>query len=259
MNTPRHLPGRSEKAAGAMRLIARFAYLFAGLFILAYGINLTRAAQLGLAPWSVLHEGLALRTPITFGTATILVGLVVIGLAAALGIRPRLGTLLNMTVIGLFTDMIFVWGLLPAPGALNIALPVPLVWIQAGYLLAGTMVMGLGIGWYVTANFGAGPRDAFMLGMVRKTGWQVGTIRTLMEGTVLAGGWLIGGPVGAGTVIGMVTVGWTIQASLALFRRLATVKFLSAVIQIPAEQRPYSSTPSTAASAQIPSPSRRTG
>lgn len=204
-----------------------------GAFVLAYGIDLTRLARLGLSPWDVLHEGIALNTPLSFGVASILVGVILVILSAFMGIRPRLGTVINMVVVGLMIDAILAWNLVPLPGAVSGALGLPAGGVRFGYLIGGSMVLGLGSAWYVTANLGAGPRDSLMLGLSRLTGWQVGIVRTLLEGTALLVGWAIGGPVGIGTVISALLIGWAIQGALMVFGKLAQVPAFSGVIELP--------------------------
>lgn len=214
-------------------LVAKIAHFTIGAFVLSYGIDITRLAHLGLSPWDVLHEGIALISPISFGVATIVVGIVLIVAAHFLGIRPRFGTIVNMVIIGIMIDVILVWNLIPLPDTVSRALGLPFTGVRYGYVIIGAVVLGIGTAWYVTANLGAGPRDSLMLGLAHRSGWQVGTVRTLMEGTALLAGWAIGGPVGVGTIISALLMGWTIQGALAVFRRLAQVPLLSGLIELP--------------------------
>ncbi|HEY8449785.1 MAG TPA: membrane protein [Bacillota bacterium] len=221
----------------------------------AYGIDLQRVAGLGLMAWSVLHEGIARQTVLTFGQANIAVGIVLLAGSYALGIRPRLGTLVSMVLIGLFTDAILAWNLIPGAAGQDMAAGAAAPardaataasagasggasWLRAyGYLILGITVMGLGTGWYISADLGAGPRDSLMLGLVRRTGWQVGTVRSAMEASALLVGWLLGGSVGVGTVIGTLSIGWLIQAALHLFRHLSRRPALSLFVRPPAWPR----------------------
>lgn len=204
-----------------------------GAFVLSYGVDLTRLAELGLAPWDVLHEGMARLTPISFGVASIVVGVVLVTLAALLRIRPRLGTAVNMVIVGLFIDAILAWNLIPHPAVVSASLGLPLLLTRYIYLIFGSIVVGFGSAWYVTANLGAGPRDSLMLGLTRLTGWSVGLVRTIMEGTALLLGWAIGGPAGMGTVVSALIIGWAIQGSLVFFQRLGQVPFLHGIIELP--------------------------
>ncbi|HEY8414505.1 MAG TPA: hypothetical protein VIK99_01910 [Thermaerobacter sp.] len=122
-----------------------------------------------------------------------------------------------MTLVGLLTDAIPAWGWLPDPDAVSPAAPSG---FRLAYGLGGVLVLGVGIGWYITANLGAGPRDSLMLALTRRTGKPVGTVRTALELAALVLGWALGGEVGIGTLVTAVTLGWVVQGSLWVFHRL---------------------------------------
>ncbi len=71
------------------------------------------ASELGNSPWSVFAEGLAVRTPLTVGTATVAVSFALLALWVPLGVRPGLGTLLNAVLVGLAMDATL-WLVAPA-------------------------------------------------------------------------------------------------------------------------------------------------
>jgi len=146
------------------------------------------AADLGLGPWDVLHQGLSRLSGIPIGMTAILVGLVVLGLWFPLRERPGLGTLLNVLVIGLVIDLVLVWLVTPAD-----------LWLRWVMMLAGPVLFAIGSGFYIGAGLGPGPRDGVMTGLARQ-GVPVGVARFLIEVTVLAAGWLLGGRVGVGTL-----------------------------------------------------------
>src|SRR5215216_4339248 len=87
-------------------LAARLASLLFGLFACAVGIVLLLESKLGLSPWDVLHQGLAQHTPLSYGTANIVVGVAVLALAWTLGARVGVGTVANATLIGLFIEVL---------------------------------------------------------------------------------------------------------------------------------------------------------
>jgi len=160
-------------------------------------------ADLGLAPWDVLHVGLESHGPLTFGQVTMVVGAVVLALWWPLRQWPGLGTVANVVVIGVVSDL----GLaaLPAPGgpAERVAL-----------LLGGIVLNGMAGGLYIGSQFGAGPRDGLMTGLARRTGWSLRLVRTGLELTVLVVGWLLGGGVGLGTVAYALLIGPIVQLVL---------------------------------------------
>jgi uncharacterized membrane protein YczE len=162
--------------------------LLVGLVLCGLGIASMVAADLGLGPWDVLHQGLSRLSGIPIGMVGILVGLVVLGLWAPLRERPGLGTVLNVIVIGVVIDLALL--VLDTPDGVS---------ARWAMMLAGPVLFAIGSGFYIGAGLGPGPRDGVMTGLARR-GVPVGVARTLLEITVLVGGWLLGGTVGAGTL-----------------------------------------------------------
>ncbi len=179
----------------ADELRRRVPRLLAGLVLFGFGIALMVRADLGLAPWDVLHQGVAERTGVAIGTVTILTGVVVLLLWLPIRERPGLGTLLNVLVIGLVVDATL--AVVDAPQAL---------WQRIAFLGLGIFAFGPGSGLYIGAGLGPGPRDGLMTGLARR-GRSVRVVRTGIELTALAVGALLGGRVGIGTIAFALTVG----------------------------------------------------
>lgn len=187
----------------------RLLCLITGLFLYALGIVFTINAALGFAPWEVLHQGIANYLPITFGTVSILTGLIICIIDALLGEKLGLGTILNMLLIGLFIDLLQYIDVIPHPASLVGRL---------AFLLLGLFAIGVGSYFYIDAALGAGPRDSLMVALARKTGFAVAPCRIVIEGVALLVGWLLGGPVGMGTVIAVLAGGPMVQLAFGLFR-----------------------------------------
>ncbi len=166
----------------------RLPRLLCGLVLCGWGIAAMVAADLGLGPWDVLHQGLSRLTGIPIGTVGILVGLVVLGLWFPLHERPGVGTVINVVVIGVVIDLTLL--VLATPGEL---------WVRWLMMLSGPVLFAVGSGFYIGAGLGPGPRDGVMTGLARR-GVPVGVARAGIEVSVLVAGWLLGGTVGAGTV-----------------------------------------------------------
>jgi uncharacterized membrane protein YczE len=183
---------RGHTRAEVRRRLPRLVLAFA---LLGLAIAMTVRADLGLSPWDVLHQGLARQVGLPIGTTGILVGLVV--LVAWIPLRERIGiaTLLNVVLIGTFIDL----SLLALPDD-------PSDPVRWAYLVVGTFLIGPGAALYLSCGLGAGPRDGVMTALVDR-GWSLRVIRTVMEVSVLATGWLLGGTVGLGTVLFAFTVG----------------------------------------------------
>src|SRR3712207_2802957 len=140
--------------------LSRWAKLLAGLALIGIGIAFTKQANLGLGPWDVLSDGLAQLTGIQFGTASIIVGVLVLLLWIPIREKPGVGTVANVVLVGAFTDM-----------ALAVVRSASGVLLQSVWLIAGLLLIGLGSALYLGSQLGAGSRDGLMLGLSRKTGW----------------------------------------------------------------------------------------
>ena len=159
-----------------------------------------KQANLGLGPWDVLGDGLAQLTGIQLGTASIIVGALVLLLWIPIREKPGVGTVTNIVLIGAFTNM-----------ALAVVRSASGVLQQSAWLVAGLLLAGLGSVLYLGSQLGAGPRDGLMLGLSRKTGWSLHLTRTALEVSALVAGWFLGGAVGVGTVLFALTIGPVIQ------------------------------------------------
>ena len=176
--------------------------LFAGLVTMGISIAFMVRSELGLAPWDVLHQGLAERTGVPLGTVGILVGIVVLGLWVPLRQRPGVGTIANAVVIGIVID-VTLWAV-PAIGE------APVRWLL---MPLGVVGLALGSGLYIGAGLGAGPRDGLMTGLAAR-GISLRLVRTGIETAVLVIGVLLGGTVGIGTVALAVSIGPLVQLFL---------------------------------------------
>lgn len=186
----------------------RMGKLLFGLFLFALGIVVTMKANLGFGPWEVFHQGISLKVGLSIGNVSILAGLLICVLVFLAGEKLGLGTLLNMVLIGFFMDRILALGIIPRmtgffPGLLM--------------MFAGLFIISLASYFYMGSGFGAGPRDSLMVALERKTGLAVGLCRGIVEGSAVLLGWLLGGPVGLGTVLSAFGIGFCIQV---VFRSL---------------------------------------
>jgi uncharacterized membrane protein YczE len=153
-------------------------------------------SALGLDPWDVFHYGITRLVPLDFGEVVIVVGVVVLLAWIPLRQWPGLGTVANAIVIGLATDAALHLLRTPAAPAGRVAL-----------LLGGVLLNAVAGGLYIGSQLGPGPRDGLMTGIARRTGWSLRVVRTSIELSVLAVGWLLGGVVGWGTVLYALSIG----------------------------------------------------
>ncbi|CAN7351443.1 hypothetical protein LJR044_002019 [Microbacterium foliorum] len=199
-------------------VVERIVQLLVGLFLYGVALGLMVRGGIGVAPWDVLALGVSGQTGIGYGVVTVLVSVLVLLLWIPLRQRVGLGTLLNALLVGPSADLAL--AVIPAPTS---------IWVGAPMFVAGLLLLAFATGLYIAADFGPGPRDGLMTGLVGRTGWPVWLVRTLIEGGVLLIGFLLGGPVGVGTVLFAFGVGpligwflpWTTRIRAARSRQLA--------------------------------------
>ena len=190
----------------AGQLPRRLVQLYVGLTLYGASMGLMIQGNLGLDPWDVLHSGIIKHVDVSFGTVVIAMSFVVLLAWIPLRQWPGLGTISNAIVIGLVTDLTL--STVDRPDEL---------WLRIVFMLAGIVVNALAGALYIGAQLGPGPRDGLMTGLVRRTGRSVRLVRTTIEVTVLAVGWLLGGVVGLGTVAYALAIGPLVHLLLPLF------------------------------------------
>ncbi len=179
-----------------------------------YGLSMAMMVRsgLGLDPWDVFHQGLALRTGMTIGLASAVVGVAVLLAWIPLRNRPGIGTVANVVVIAVTVDLAL-W-LLPTPTSMT---------VRIALMLGAVVLNAFSTVLYIGAGLGPGPRDGLMTGLVVRTGRSVRLVRTTIEVSVLTVGWLLGGTVGIGTVVYAFGIGPLVQ----LFVRLTPDRLLA--------------------------------
>ena len=182
----------------------RIAQLLSGLVLFGLGIGLMLESGLGVPPWDVLHQGLAVRFGLTVGIWSIIVSGLVLLAWIPLGEKPGWGTVANVIIIGVMIDASTAF--IPSAGSTAVA------WLM---LLAGIGVIGVASGLYIGANFGPGPRDGLMTGLARR-GYSIRLTRTIIEVLVLGIGWALGGTFGLGTVAFALLIGPLVHVFLPL-------------------------------------------
>lgn len=185
-----------------------FAVIQVGFALFGLSIAALIRAHLGTSPWAVLEVALAQITGLTVGTLSILVGFAVLAGALALKEKVGWGTLANILCIGPWLDLCL-WLI---PDVTDNLL------VQIAMLLSAVGLMGVATAIYIGVDAGAGPRDSLMLALHRTTGLSVRVARGALEVAVVVVGWLLGGPLGLGTVAFAVLIGPAVQAAFRLFR-----------------------------------------
>lgn len=189
------------------RTSARLLQLAAGLLLYGVSEALMLAPAVGVDPWDVFHTGLARITGIPVGTVLILVGGAVLLLWIPLRQRPGIGTVANMIVIGVVIDLVL--ATVPVPHAL---------WLRWAEFSGGVLLTAVATGLYIGAGLGPGPRDGLTTGLAAR-GLSIRILRTAVELSVLAVGWLLGGNVGFGTLVYALGIGPLVHVTIPWFTR----------------------------------------
>jgi uncharacterized membrane protein YczE len=193
----------SPSFVAGRRLGRRLTQLYAGLVLYAVSMALVINSDLGNMPWDVFHQGLARRVGLTIGFWVIAIGLLILLIWIPLRVRPGIGTVSNILVIGFLIDA----ALWAVPESDHIV-------VRSAYLVAGIFLNGIATALYVGARMGPGPRDGLMTGLVRRTGRSVRLVRTSMEVLVVLAGIALGGTFGVGTILYAVSIGPLVQIFL---------------------------------------------
>lgn len=180
----------------------RYLALLGGLFVVAGGIVFTIKANLGVNPWDVFHIGVSNQTGMSIGRIIQLTGLLLLTFSFLLKVKIAIGTVMNMIFLGLFVDLIIAWGFVPSPEQ---------IWQRLALYLAGVVSFGFGVAFYLSPNLGAGPRDSLMLALTKISRFRAGVIRTFIEVAAASIGFLLGGPLGFGTLIFALTIGFFME------------------------------------------------
>lgn len=189
----------------AGRLAWRLPQLAIGLFLFGFALAMMIEAALGLPPWDVLHQGLTHYLPLSIGVVAILTGLLLLLSWIPLRQWPGLGTICNAVLVGVAMN-IGLW-ILPTPEALP---------VRIAFVVGGIVLNGFGAAVYLGAQFGPGPRDGLMTGLVRLTGRPIWMVRTSIEAVVVIIGFLLGGNLWIGTIAYAVSIGPVMQFFLPL-------------------------------------------
>ena len=178
-------------------------YLIFGLILFGLGETLLITANAGVSPWTVLAQGISVKTGYSIGITTFIVSISVLFLWIPLKQKPGIGTILNAIIISVVIDVSLPH--LPSPEILL---------YQILQIFIGVMLVGVGSGFYLIANLGPGPRDGLMTGLQKMTNLSIALIRTIIEISAVIAGWYLGGVVGIGTVVFALGVGPFVSAGL---------------------------------------------
>jgi len=205
------VPRLSWSSSDALNLkprIITLMYLILGLVLFGLGETMLIAANAGVSPWTVLAQGIAVKTGYSIGITTFIVSVGVLFLWIPLKQKPGIGTILNTIIISIVLDVSLPY--LPTP---------EIIFIQVLQVFIGVMIVGLGSGLYLISNLGPGSRDGLMTGLQKITNLPIALIRTTIEISAVVCGYYLGGVVGIGTVVFALGIGPAVSAGLFFVSR----------------------------------------
>lgn len=191
-----------------MTYIRKLIKVFLGIILYALGVVITIEARIGFSPWEVFHAGLANVLNLQIGTISIGVGLILITITTIFGEKIGMATVLNIIFVGFTVNLILNAEIIPTSKRFSFSI------IQ---MTVGLFIMVFATYLYLSTGLGAGPRDAFMVLINRRTGIKVGIVRSLIEITVTILGALMGGLFGWGTIMAAVFIGIALQTVFRIF------------------------------------------
>ena len=189
------------------KIVKEWGQIVAGLLVFSLGVHMTIYANIGLAPWDCLGMGIANHTPFNYGISMTLMAVIILGIDILLKEKIGYGTIIDALLTGNFVQAFN--RLNPFPENHNL-------WLGIGIMLAG-FVFGMWI--YMSAEQCCGPRDALLVGLgKRMPKVPIGIVEVALWAVVLLAGYLLGGPVGIGTLISTFGAGLVMQAVYSLVR-----------------------------------------
>ena len=183
-------------------------YLLIGLILFGLGETMLIAANVGVSPWTVLAQGISIKTGYSIGISTFIVSIGVLILWIPLKQKPGIGTILNTIIISIVLDVSLPY--LPTPESF---------FLQALQVFIGVIIVGLGSGFYLISNLGPGSRDGLMTGLQKKTNLPIALIRATIEVSAVVFGFYLGGVVGIGTLVFALGIGPAVSAGLFFVSR----------------------------------------
>ena len=184
------------------------------LFVNGFGIYLTIQANIGAAPWDVLNLGISKSLGILYGSASIAVSVTILIIDILLREPIGLSMFIDAFVVGKSVDF-FNW-LHPVAPCQSLGTAVPV-------LLAGLVVIAYTQYGYMVASLGCGPRDSLLVGLAKRLKrLPIGLVGILLQGSATFVGWLLGGPVGIGTILCAACAGPIMQLAFQSVRFDAT-------------------------------------
>ena len=176
-----------------LRIVRQWAQIAFGLLVFSFGVHLTIFANIGLAPWDCLGMGIAAHTPLNYGLAMTMTSVAILLIDLLLKERIGYGTVIDALLTGNFVQ---------AFNDLSPLEPCTNVFAGIALMLVGFVFMAMGMWIYMCGEQCCGPRDALLVGLGKRLpAVPIGAVQIILWSAVTVVGWLLGGPVGVGTLL----------------------------------------------------------
>ncbi|MBQ7874222.1 MAG: hypothetical protein IJ306_03550 [Oscillospiraceae bacterium] len=177
------------------------------MFFIGFGIYLQIEADIGFPSWNALNQGFSIVFPITYGTASILIGLSIVAVDLLMKEPIGAGTLIDAVCVGLGTDFFSLLDPIPEMES---------IWVKIVVFVISLFILSIGQYFYMIAGLSCGPRDAFLVAVGKRCKKiSIGTVNNIISAAVLIIAWFMGATVGIGTVLSVFGLGmvmdWTFK------------------------------------------------
>lgn len=192
------------------RIIGQWLQIAFGLLVFSFGVHLTIFANIGLAPWDCLGMGIAARTPLNYGLAMTATSVIILVIDLLMRERIGYGTIIDALLTGNFVQ---------AFNDLSPFEPCASMWTGIPMMLVGFVFMAVGMWVYMRGEQCCGPRDALLVGLGKRLpSVPIGVVQIILWSAVTIVGWVLGGPVGVGTLLSAFGAGAVMQLVYQLLR-----------------------------------------
>lgn len=180
------MPSKKHIVSGWLRILF-------GLAVYSFGVHLTIAANIGLAPWDCLGMGISKHTPLNYGSSMVLISVTAVLIQLVLRENIGFATLLDAIITGNLTQLLNDYSTYPENHS---------IWLGSVLMLLGFLFISLGMYLYMSAEQGCGPKDGLLIAIgKRMPKIPIGVVEMLLWAAVTFAGGLLGGTVGIGTII----------------------------------------------------------
>ena len=199
------------KKDNMIKLVVDIIIISFGLMISSFGTALFYAAELGSSPMATFCDGLHNLLGISYGTANTLANLL---LLVALFFLQRsyinVGTVLCVFTIGLWVNLFtpLLGGALIAQWSMG---------LRVLCTVAGTVLMGVGLGLYVAVDRGFGALEGLVKLLCAKRTLSYTTAKIIQDILLVVAGILLTAKWGVGTLVAMLLTGPVLQAAIHFF------------------------------------------